>query len=158
MPSLIPGMPGTKEAYGISLLRDNGSIIIPPKAFGRYKLTDNDTVLLTSTHIGEGGLSIINLEMAYKSIFKNAIDRIKMPDIAMWNNNRAYALTKIFQNKVVLNDVLIQTFNLKKGDKLMVIKSTTMAMSFTPIEIWEKKFKDRDLYEAIENMKQLVIY
>lgn len=45
MPSLSPGTPGAKEAYGISIIRDEMSINIPPKAFARYKLKENDVVL-----------------------------------------------------------------------------------------------------------------
>ncbi len=58
MPSLSPGMPGTKEAYGISLIRDDLSIVIPPKAFEHYGLTDGDIVLLSTTHIDEGWLKL----------------------------------------------------------------------------------------------------
>ena len=40
MPSLSPGTPGTKEAYGISIIRDDISITIPPKAFKHYGLAE----------------------------------------------------------------------------------------------------------------------
>jgi hypothetical protein len=76
MPSLSPGTPGTKEAYGICIIRDDLSITIPPKAFKHHGLADSDVVLLTTTHIGEGGIGILNREKAYKSVFKKFIDRI----------------------------------------------------------------------------------
>ena len=46
MPSLTPGMPGTKEVYGISIIKDDLSITIPPKAFKRYELFNNDIVCI----------------------------------------------------------------------------------------------------------------
>lgn len=158
MPSLIPGMPGTKEAFGISIINFDGSINIPPKAFKHYGLENNMIVLLTSTHVGEGGLSILNKEKAYKSVFKTSIDKIESLNKAIWDKKRAYALTHVINSKIILNNELLEIFNLKIGDKLMVVKSTTIAMSFTPIEIWKKKFEDRGLFEAVENMKKLKQY
>ena len=155
MPSLMPGMSGTKEAYGISTIKEDLSITIPPKAFKRYELSDNDIVLLSSTHVGEGGISILNKVKAYKTIFKKAIDNIEKLDLISWDKERAYALTKIIEGKIFLNDSLLEAFNLKIGDKLMVVKITTIAMSYTPIEIWTKKFEDRGLFKAVENMKNL---
>jgi len=158
MPSLMPGMPGTKEAYGISVINADQSVNIPPKAFVRYGLRDNGIVLLTSTHKGEGGFAILNRDKAYRSVFKSTIDRIQSLDTAIWIRDRAYALTNLVDKKVVLNDHLLITFNLKVGARLMVVKSTTVAMSFTPVEIWKKKFEDRGMIEAVKNMSKLEIF
>lgn len=155
MPSLMPGMPGTKETYGISIIKDNFSITIPPKAFERYGISNNDLVLLSTTHIGEGGLSILIKEKAYKTVFKRIIDKIENLNSIILEKNKAYTLTKIKEGKIFLNNDLLKAFNLKTGDKLMVVKSTTIAMSYTPIEIWKKKFEERGLFEAVENMKTL---
>jgi hypothetical protein len=59
---------------------------------------------------------------------------------------------------VFLTEELLTVFNLKKGDRLMVVKSTTVTMSYTPIEIWKYKFEQRGLYEAVENMKKLEVF
>lgn len=155
MPSLSPGMPGTKEAYGISIIKDDLSIVIPPKAFEHYGLTNGDIVLLSTTHIGEGGMGIMIKERAYKSVFKSIIDRIDRLDSYIVNKNRYYALTKVVHGKVFLTAALLNVFNLKKGDRLMVVKSTTVTMSYTPIEIWQRKFLQRGLVEAVANMEKL---
>lgn len=155
MPSLSPGMPGTKEAYGISLIRDDLSITIPPKAFQHYGLKDGDEVLLATTHIGEGGMGIMIKEKAYNSVFKSIIDRIDRLDSFVVEKNRYYALTKVVNGKVLLTEELLAVFNLKKGDRLLVVKSTTVTMSYTPVEIWKRKFEQRGLFEAVENMKKL---
>ncbi|MBN2814428.1 MAG: hypothetical protein JXQ80_10150 [Bacteroidales bacterium] len=158
MPSLSPGMPGTKEAYGISIIRDDLSITIPPKAFKHYGLTNGDIVVLSTTHIGEGGMGIMIKERAYKSVFKGIIDRIDRLDSFIVYKNRYYALTQIVSGKVFLTEELLTVFNLKKGDRLMVVKSTTVTMSYTPIEIWKRKFGQLGLFEAVANMDKLVIY
>ena len=51
-----------------------------------------------------------------------------------------------------------ERIDLKKGDSLMAVKSTTIAISFTPVDIWKEKFESRGLFEAIENIKKLYEY
>lgn len=155
MPSLSPGTPGTKEAYGISVIRDDLSVTIPPKAFEHYSLSDNDQVLLATTHIGEGGVALLIKEKAYASVFRNVIDMIRECDTIIIRNKRAYALTHVRNGKFFLTNSLMDAFRLKKGDRLIVIKSTTVAMSYTPVEIWKRKFVQRGLFETVENMKKL---
>jgi len=40
----------------------------------------------------------------------------------------------------------------------MVIKSTTITMSFTPVEVWIDIFNKHGFSEAIENMKKLQVF
>ncbi|MBN2272900.1 MAG: hypothetical protein JXK95_01090 [Bacteroidales bacterium] len=155
MPSLSPGTPGAKEAYGISIIRDDLSIKIPPKALNRYGLSDNDIVLLCTTRIGEGGFGILNKEKAYKSVFKTVIDKIDKLNSIFYIKSKAYALTEIIEGKVLFTEQLLEAFNLKKGDRLLVIKSTTVSMSYSPVEVWKRKFEQRGFFEAVENMKKL---
>jgi hypothetical protein len=154
----MPGTPGTKEAYGISIIREDYSIRIPPKSFTRYGLKDNDTVLLMTTHIEEGGLAMIKKDQALESVFKKYVDKIKNMNEIYLNKKRAYVLTNVVADRIFFNEEMLKAFNLKLGDRLMVVKSTTIAMSYTPVEVWEEKFRKRGLFEAIENMKYLEEY
>jgi hypothetical protein len=52
----------------------------------------------------------------------------------------------------------MEACNLKIGDKLLVIKSTTIAMSFSPVEIWKIKFLKRGFTEAVKNLEKLDIF
>ncbi len=158
MPSLSPGTPGAKEAYGISVIKDDLSITIPPKAFKRYGLSDKTVVLLSSTRIGEAGLGILNKEKAYQSVFKKIIDRIASLNTIFVNNKRVFALTQVIDGKIFLTPELLNAYHLKIGDRLVVVKSTTIAMSYSPVEVWKKKFESRGFYEAIENMKKLEVF
>lgn len=155
MPSLSPGTPGAKEAYGISILREDLTVRIPPKALDRYNLIENDMVLLSSTRAGEAGLAIMNMEKAKQSVFKKITDKIDRPDKLFLEKSRVFAITGIKNGSIKLNNELRNAFHLKAGDRLLVIKSTTVAMSYTPVEIWIKKFRTRGFFEAIENMKNL---
>lgn len=154
----MPGTPGTKEAYGIAVIRDDYSIAIPPKAMKRYELSDGDVVLLSTTHRGEGGLAILNKNKAESSVFAKFIDKMDKTDQVFRFNNKAYVLTGVVNGRIILNDNILHAYHLKKNDKLMIVKSTTVAISYTPVEIWKKKFEKHGFDEAIRNMEKLEIF
>ncbi len=117
MPSLSPGTPGAKEAYGISILREDFTIQIPPKALKRYLLADNELVLLTSTRPGERGFAIMNLGKAEQSIFKKAIDRIDGIDLVRSINSWPYLITKVKNSKIYFNMDIVKAFDLEIGER-----------------------------------------
>lgn len=155
MPSLMPGLPGTKEAYGVSVIREDLSITIPPQALERYGVINSELVLLTTTHRGEGGLAMMRKAKAEATVFGKYVNRIEETKTIYWFNDKAYALTTVVDGKVGLTPEMLKAFHLKQEDRLMVVKSTTVAMSYTPVEIWKEKFAQRGLEEAIENMSKL---
>ncbi|ODS35634.1 MAG: hypothetical protein A7316_00725 [Candidatus Altiarchaeales archaeon WOR_SM1_86-2] len=155
MPSLMPGMPGTKEVYGISVIREYLRIKIPPKAFERYGLTNGGLVVLTTTHKGEGGFALLNKKRTEAAVFERYISQMSEIDTVYWFNDKAYVLTQVSGGELCLTPEILEAFHLRENDNLMVVKSTTVAMSYTPIEIWKEKFTKRGLYEAIENMSKL---
>ncbi len=158
MPSLSPGTAGAKEAYGISILREDNSIRIPPKAFLRYNLKNNDLVLLTSTRVGECGFAILNIENAKKSVFKKIIDKIDTINTAVWINSRPYAITQTTDGTIAFNNELLKAFKLKIGERFIVVKSTTVTMSYNPIEILKAKLKSHGFFEAVNNIEKLEIF
>jgi hypothetical protein len=154
----MPGTPGTKEAFGISKIKDDFTLRVPPKAISHYKISEHDYVILTTGHIGESGFGMIKKETSLKSVFKKFVSEIKNLEEVYWFNGRAFVMLEINNGVTCLTKDVLKAFYLKIGDSLMVVKSTTVTMSFTPIEIWEKKFKKHGFYEAIENMKKLEEY
>lgn len=157
---VYPDKPGDFPNYpfGISVLRDDYSIYIPSKALKRYNISNNDVVLLTSTRKGEGGLAILNYEKARQSVFNEIIRKIKDINLLVYERSRPYALTTVSNERIFLNQEFIDAFNLKIGDKLLVIKSTTVSMSFSPVEIWKEKFTKRGFLDAIRNLDKLELY
>lgn len=158
MPSLMPGMPGTKEAYAISVIREDGSVTIPPAAAAHYEFYPLSPVILTTTHRGEGGFAALNKQKAEAGVFKKIIETLKDADKVYWHNNKAYALSTVEGDRLILNEEMLQAFHLESGIGLMSVKSTTVALSFTPVEIWKRKFLSRGLNRAVENISKLDIY
>ncbi len=158
MPSLSPGTSGAKEAYGVSILREDKTIHIPPKAFLRYNLKERDVVLLTSTREGECGFAIISVEKAKDSVFKKIIDKIELIDKPILINSRPYALVQTKNMSVKFNDDIIKAFDLKIGEQFVVIKSTTMTMSYNPIKIFKGKLASHGFLEAVKNIDKLEIF
>jgi hypothetical protein len=158
MPSLMPGTAGAKDAYGISMVRLDLSVKIPPKTLKHYKIRDGDLVVLTTTHRGDGGFALLHKGRAEASVFGKFISHIEKPDRPYWFQDKAYVLTPVREGRIHMTSGMLAAFNLNKEDRLMVVKSSTVAMSFTPIELWKEKFLKRGLTEAIENMSKLEVY
>ncbi len=158
MPSLHPGLPGTKEAYGLSLIRAGGWVTLPPKAIAHYGLVDGDRVLLITTHRGEGGFALSREHTAAQSVFARFMAQLSAVDRVAWFKDKAYALTGFSAGKICLTSELLDAYHVTVGQRLMIVKSTTVAMSCTPVEIWEQKFAQRGLTVAVENMQKLDVY
>ena len=158
MPSLEPGKPGTKEAYGISVIGRDGTVHIPPKAFARYELKANDLAVAVTTHRGEAGFALMNKARAEASVFRKYVVQLEQPNTVHWFQDRAYALIRLDPGRIRLSPALRKAFHLKTGGRLMSVKSTTVALSFTPVEIWKEKFSKRGMTEAVANMDKLDVF
>jgi hypothetical protein len=158
MPSLMPGTPGTKEAFGISKIKDDLTLRVPPKAISHYKISELDYVILITGHIGESGFGMARKETALKSVFKKFVSEIKNLEEVYWFNGRAFVMLEINKDVIKLNEDILKAFFLNVGYRLLVVKSTTVTMSFVPVEIWRHSFEQHGFYEAIENMKKLEEY
>ncbi len=158
MPSLHPGLPGTKETYGLSLIRKDGNVLLPPKASAHYGLVDGDQVLLITTHRGEGGFAVSRQQTAARSVFARFMAQLSAPDTIVWFDTKAYVLTSFADGQIRLTPEMLDAYHVMIGQKLMVVKSTTVVMSCTPVEIWERKFAQRGLSIAVENIQKLEVY
>lgn len=158
MPSLDPGRPGTKEAYGLSVIAADGTLRIPPKAFAHYRFRTGDLAVAVTTHRGEAGFALLHKARAEASVFRTAIDQLDRPDAVHVFKGKAYALLPIGPETVRLAPALLEAFHLRPGDRLMSVKSTTIALSFTPVEIWRAKFTRRGLHAAVAAMDRLELF
>ncbi|MBN1407627.1 MAG: hypothetical protein JW956_07560 [Calditrichaceae bacterium] len=155
MPSLSPGTAGAKEVYGISVIRDDLSITIPPKAFTRYELTPDSFVLLITGRRGEPGFGLQNKKHSEKSVFAKHINQMDALNKIYLFQKKAWVLTRLKDSKLFLSDAMMKAFHLEIGIKLMVVKSTTITMSYSPIEMWKSKLAQHGFYEAIKNIDSL---
>jgi hypothetical protein len=155
MPSLMPGMPGAKEAYGVSIVRDDLTVAIPPRALQRYEIVDGDLVVLATTHRGEGGFSVVNRWKAEATVLGRLTDRVSEVNAVQWIDDKAYALATVAGGRVTLTPEMAEAFHVKAGDRLLVVKGARVAMACIPVEVWEQKLAKRGFHEAIENMEKL---
>ncbi len=155
MPSLSPGTAGAKEAFGISVIRDDYTLRIPPKPIAHYRIDNPDIVLLTTGHVGGSGFGLIKKETAKRSVFWKRAEQLKTVNELRWFEKRAYVMLDINDGVIRLNDEILNAFYLKIGDRLVSVKSTTVTMSLTPDGVWEKNFEKHGFTEAIKNLKKL---
>ena len=158
MPGLSPGMPGTKEAYGISVVAPNGTVRIPPKAFDHYRFRAGELAVAVTTHRGEPGFALLNKARAEATVFGKIIAQLDASGEIRRFQDKAYALVCVGDGAIRLAPELLAAFHLKPGDRLMSVKSTTVALSFTPAEIWQDKFRRRGLVAAAANVDRLAVY
>ena len=158
MPSLEPGKPGTKEAYGISVVAPDGIVRIPPKAFAHYLFQEGELAVAVTTHRGEPGFALLNKTRAEATVFRKYVARLEYPDEIHRFQDKAYALVHVDAGTIRLAPHLLAAFHLKPGDRLMSVKSTTVALSFTPAEIWQDKFHRRGLFIAAANIDRLDVF
>ena len=158
MPSLDPGKPGTKEAYGISVVGPDGIVRIPPKAFAHYLFREGELAVAVTTHRGEPGFALLNKTRAEATVFQKYVAQLETPDEIRQFQDKAYALVRVGAGAIRLAPELLAAFHLKPGDRLMSVKSTTVALSFTPAEIWQEKFRKRGLAAAAANVDRLAVY
>lgn len=100
----------------------------------------------------------MNVAKAKTSVFGKYIQQISDYNTVFWFTKKAYTLTAVNELSVQLNPDLLNAFHLKQGDRLLVVKSAAIAMTFTPVEIWKEKLAKRGLVEAIENMSRLEVF
>lgn len=158
MPNLMPGKPGTKEAFGISILNDNLTLRIPLKALAHYDILNTDHIILVTGHRGKSGFGLIKKTTGLKSVFGKFIKQLEFIEKLYSFNNRTYVLLKIINGTITLNENILEAYYIKIGERLLVVKSTTTTMSFTPVEIWIANFKKHGFYEAIQNLNKLEVF
>ncbi len=158
MPSLHPGLPGTKEVYGLSLIREKGWVALPPQAIAHYGLTDGDQVLLITTHRGEGGFAVSRRQTAAQSVFAQFMAQLSAPESVAWFDDKAYALTGFTAGGIRLTPEMLDAYHIAVGQRLMIVKSTTVVMSCTPAEIWQRKFAQRGMTIEMEAIEKLEVF
>lgn len=155
MPNLMPGTPGAKEVYGISTVRDDMTVVIPPEAARRYEIGDGDVVVLATTHLGETGFALMNREKALATVLGRRISKIEGEDVVSRAGGRALVQTRVVGGRVHLTPEMGEAFLIAPGDRLMVVKGARVAMAFTPVELWRKRLARRGLHESTERIQGL---
>ena len=152
----MPGVAGAKEVYGISRMREGGEIVIPPRALVRYGIVDGESVILTTSHIGEAGFGLLVEAKARRTILRRRLESLtKSMDLVQWIGGRAHARTSVNGGRIRLSQEMMDAFLLEPDERLLVVKGAAVAMGFIPVEIWRKKLEKAGFAEAIERMDSL---
>jgi uncharacterized secreted protein with C-terminal beta-propeller domain len=90
--------------------------------------------------------------------FKKVIDKIDGIDQVYRINSRPYLITKVKNSKIYFDKDIVEGLDLEIGERYLIIKSTTKTMSYTPVDIWKRKFEKEGFLESIKNIDSLEIF
>lgn len=149
MPQLRPQ---GKHVYGWSIIRENNTIYFPPDVIKEYSLKEkSDIILFTASKIS-GGFCISKLDALKSSKLSKIVENNpnleeeeKIGQIINYKG-KDYCHLKMSNHNIKLPQQLIKHFNLKNGDKLLIIKGSNIAfdciLKGPLIEVANKSKKD----------------
>jgi len=127
---------GGNFVYGWSIIRKDNTLYLPPKVVNEYKLEkDNDIILFSGSKIS-GGFCITSLKTLKSSKLSRVVEN--NPDLENEENigkiinygGRSYCHLKLTdENSLILSDKIMTHFNMKNGNKLLIIKGSRIAIS-----------------------------
>ena len=119
---------GGKYIFGWSVIRENGEMTFPIKAVEEYKLQNESFVYIVSGSKQTGGFCVMPEPLLSRSklqhILKenqNLADRNLQEGELISYKGRKYGWLTLKNGGVRLSDSLMQTLNIKTGDKLLTI-------------------------------------
>jgi len=127
---------GGKYIFGWSVIRENGEMTFPIKAVEEYKLQNESFVYIVSGSKQTGGFCVMPEPLLSRSklqhILKenqNLADRNLQEGELISYKGRKYGWLTLKNGGVRLSDSLMQTLNIKTGDKLLTIRSSDIAFT-----------------------------
>lgn len=128
---------GGKFVFGLSLLRDDLTIHIPPQAMNEYGLGLENKVYLISGSKKTGGFVITRKGLLYDSKIGNilrdtpALCYYQLQEGEMIKyKGRYYCWTEITgSGSILLTEAIMTQFSLEKGMKLLSIRSSNIAFT-----------------------------
>ena len=127
---------GGKYIFGWSVIRENGKITFPASAIEEYKLQKEQYIYIVSGSKQTGGfcvmseplLSLSKLNHILKENPRLADRTLKEGELISYKG-RKYGWLTLKDNGVHLSSSLMQTLNIKVGDKLLAIRSSDIAFT-----------------------------
>jgi len=127
---------GGNFVYGWSIIRKDNTLYLPPKVVNEYKLEkDSDIILISGSKIS-GGFCITSLKTLKSSklsrVVENNPDLESEESIGQIINYRGknYCHLKLTNdNSLILSEKIMSHFNVKNGNKLLIIKGSRIAFS-----------------------------
>ncbi len=127
---------GGKYIFGWSVICENGELIFPPSAVKEYKLQDENFVYIVSGSKQTGGFCVMPEPLLSRSKLQHILrenqplsDRNLQEGELISYKGRKYGWLTLKNGGVHLPDSLMQTLDIKVGDKLLVIRSSDIAFT-----------------------------
>jgi phosphoribosylaminoimidazole (AIR) synthetase len=158
MPSLMPGVRGAKEVYGIVEIKKDFSFTIPPGAVTRYSMVNGEVVLLIKAKQHEPGFGLMRKVIAATTVFSRFVSGEKELNRVYNHGGKPFCLTIIKEGRIYLTMDILDRFHLKPGDRLLSVKSTTVSNGYVLVEIFREKLLERGFTEAVDNIQKLEVF
>ncbi|MFC2387551.1 hypothetical protein [Treponema socranskii] len=119
-----------------SVIRENGKITFPTPAVEEYKLQKERYIYIVSGSKQTGGFCVMSEPLLSRSKLNHILK--ENPDLAdrtlkegelISYKGRKYGRLTLKDNGVYLSPSLMQTLNIKVGDKLLAIRSSDIAFT-----------------------------
>lgn len=128
---------GGKFVFGISILRSDFTVRIPPQTIEEYKITADDDIILFTGSKSTGGFCVTCRRLLETSKLKHILNECPVigqdtapPLEFVRYKGRGYCRAKINENGILqLTDVAAGYLGLEIGSELMVIRSSNIAFT-----------------------------
>lgn len=128
---------GGKFVFGISILRSDFTVRIPPQTIEEYNITADDDIILFTSSKSTGGFCVTSRRLLETSQLKNILSECPLigqntapPLEFVRYKGMAYCRAKINENGILqLTDQAAGYLGLEIGSELMVIRSSNIAFT-----------------------------
>lgn len=127
---------GGKYIFGWSVIHENGEMRFPTSAIQEYKLQNEQYVYIVSGSKQTGGFCVMSEPLLSQSKLKHILkenpnleDRSLKEGELIAYKGRKYGWLTLKNNGVHLSTFLMQTLDIKAGDKLLAIRSSNIAFT-----------------------------
>ncbi|MGP1577783.1 MAG: hypothetical protein ACTTH7_09975 [Treponema sp.] len=127
---------GGKYIFGWSVIRENGTLIFPVPAVEEYTLQKEQYIYIVSGSKQTGGFCVMTEPLLSRSKLRhilqenpNLADRTLKEGELISYKGRKYGWLSLKDNGVYISPSLMQTLDIKSGDKLLAIRSSNIAFT-----------------------------
>jgi len=128
---------GKNEIFGWSSISEEGKIIIPDNALKDFNFQGDNKLILISGSKSHGGFSLTTMEKTADSPLGmnlkklRSVSKYEMPaGKIMTRNGTAYCWLWLTNGMIELKPGVIHHLGLQKKDKLLVLKQSSLVLSF----------------------------
>ena len=128
---------GGKYIFGWSEIREDGALIFPLPAVEEYKLHQEQYIYIVSGSKQTGGFCVMSEPLLSRSKLNHILkenprlaDRTLKEGELISYKGRKYGWLTLKDNGVHISPSLMQTLDIKTGDKLLAIRSSDIAFTF----------------------------